>query len=104
MLLEPGTWVAIAIVGLIAYAIWSLSNKKWPIKIAVDAGNVVEHHGLPASKAPSILRFFDKELEFDGKLVVFVARHRNGYLQTKIVGNADAGTKQRVRNFLISEL
>ncbi len=90
--------------GFVIFVIWSATRTKWPIRIKVEGSQVTKHVGLPASKAGSIVRFFTDELSSTSQFMVYATRGPSGALQTRFTGTLDSGTKQRVRNYLISVL
>ena len=100
----PIIWIVIILGGWIIYARWSAPRTQWPIKIVVDHFEVTEHQGLPRAKVASIVNFFEGEIDIEERIVVRAILCPNGQLRTKVFGAIDPETKQRMRNFLVSEL
>lgn len=104
MFFDSAFLFAILIGALIVFGIWCATRTKWPVKIIVDRAGVASHQGLPKARAARVVEFFEREVSCDTRVVVSAMRQPNGYLRTKIAGPIDQGTKQRIRNFLLSML
>lgn len=104
MLHNPTFWILLIVGVLIIYGIWTQGNKKWKVKIVVDETGVRSHEGLPPARVARIVEFFEKTISIESKCVVQARTEPNGHLRTRISGSIDEGTKQQIRNFLMTVL
>ncbi|QDU56313.1 hypothetical protein [Aeoliella mucimassa] len=89
---------------MVLYAIWTSANPSWPIRIVVTTEGMVECRGLPRQRVPRFAEFFEQHVQAEPKLVVLACRDAGGGLRTSFRGHIDAGTKQRIRNYMLAEL
>lgn len=104
MLVDPTLVVLVAVGALVLFGVWTAAHPPWPIKIVVTPEGVRSHRGLPKRAVGPVLAFLEHDVDIGSKVVIRAIRGRNGRVQTKISGAPDAGTEQRIRNFLVIEL
>jgi hypothetical protein len=88
--------------GGVLYAIWSASRPRWDVHIVVRDGTVLFRKGVSQSRWAAFETFLLNDVKLVSVTEVFARRENNGRLVTHFKGQLDAGTKQQIRNFLIS--
>jgi hypothetical protein len=101
---ERYPWFNPLILAVLVFVVWLFYRRRWPTRIVVDRNGVRSHRGLPKSREREILAFLNDDVSFEGKVTIGLARSQNGSLQTHFAGRIDEGTRQRIRNYLITVL
>jgi len=104
MAADFGFWLKLGLVAAAAWIIWEVCRTKWTTTIIVDGRGVRSHKGLAKAHQREIVDFLEQEASIDSKVVIRASRYQNGYVRLDIRGDLDFGTRQRIRNFLLSVL
>ncbi len=94
--------IKISVCAFVLWVLWKVSRPKWDIHISVRDGSVKIHTGIAVGRTDAIRQFFVQDLKLKERIEVRARRERNGRLITDIRGKIDSGTKQRIRNYLLS--
>ena len=97
-----GFLIKLAAIMLIGYVVWRAMRPRYTVKIVVDEQGIKHHEGLPKACERTVLEFIEKNLSPEGKVTICASRQPNGYLRLDFRGQLDSGTRQRIRNFLIT--
>ena len=101
---EINNWViAIILIGL-ALLLWKLLTPKTIFLIKVNQQYFKFKGHLPESKLARIKEFFVNDVQADRPLVVLGVKKGNSRIELRFRGNVDPGTKQQIRNFLLTLL
>ena len=95
-------FIFILIAGFSLYVLWYACRTKWQVMIDVEPGKATRIVGAPAAKMKVLEEFFAQDIAFPGRTRIYVRRNSPGTMKTKIRGELDPGTRQRIRNFLIT--
>ena len=101
-----GILLNLAIAVAILYFLWRLTKPKWDLHVIVDASSVrfVDSVSVATAKRAAIENFLRNDISATGRIVVRVRREESGRMTTQIKGDVDQGMRQRIRNFLVSQL
>ena len=94
----------IAIVAVLVALAWFWLRPRFDIRIVADSRGLVSHQGVAEAHLPDLQEFFTRDVELTSAVKVQGQRLSGGQLRLRIQGPCDAGTKQRIRNFLITLL
>ena len=97
-----GFVIRLVVIALIGYVIWRVMRPRYDLRIVIDEYGIKYHEGLPKSHERQVLKFLENDLSFIGKVTIFARRQPDGYLKFGFKGQIDPGTRQQIRNFLIS--
>jgi hypothetical protein len=93
--------IKISVCLFVLWVLWKVARPKWDIHISVRDGAVKNHRGIAIGRTEAIRQFFVQDLKLS-RIEVRARRDRNGRFITDIRGKIDSGTKQRIRNYLLS--
>ena len=97
-----GFAIRIIAIALIGYGVWRILRPRYTLKIVIGKRGIKHHEGLPKAHKAYVLEFFEKHRSLDGNVTICAMRQRDGYLRLVFKGHVDPGTKQQIRNFLIT--
>lgn len=97
-------WLALfVLVGIVGLAIWAM-RPRYQLRIVVCDGSVESLRGAAARQTDRIVEFLQHDVSLNGRVTIMVNKRPNGYFQLAFRGPVDEGTKQQIRNFLITIL
>ena len=73
---------------------------RWDVHIVVRDDSVQFRKGIAEVKRTAMENFFRNDLKLQREIQVRGRRDQNGRLSIHVDGELDAGTQQRIRNFL----
>ncbi len=97
-----GFFIRLTAIALIGYVVWRMIRPRYTLKIVIGKQGIKHHKGLPKAHKTSVLKFFEKHRSFDGNVTICAMRQPDGYLRLIFKGEVDPGTRQQIRNFLIT--
>lgn len=96
-------WLRFLIVAAVGGGIWWALRPRYSLKIVVHGARVKIHSGAAKARNAELIQFLSG-LALQGKDAILGIRDRQGYTRISFRGRIDAGTRQRIRNFLKSKL
>ena len=108
---QPAPWrrvismvILVLLAGMVLWGILRALQPPWLVNIVVANGKVLSHRGVAKAHFSTMIRFFEHDVALGGHTTIRAARHPNGALTLKVSGRTDPGTRQQIRNFLITIL
>ncbi len=98
------TVVYLLIAAGVLYAMLRARRSYWTIQIDYVPHQPPKIRGVASSRTQQITRFLEHDLRLEDPITILATKERSGRLRTRIQGKLDAGTRQRIRNFLIEML
>jgi hypothetical protein len=102
--MSPFSWIAVALGALMIYGLWAASRPRWTVKIVVEGSDIQSHQGLAKARLLAVREFFRRDVRLDQRIVIRALRDHSGNVRLDISGQIDPGTKQQIRNYLITML
>lgn len=99
-----GTYANILIAGFTFYVLWTVVRPRWHFKIIVKPEEIKFVNGVSEGRRRKLESFFLQDVKPSQKLTICGRRESSGRLTTLIKGTDDAGMKQRIRNFLLTDI
>src|SRR5262245_59280933 len=96
------TIFAMGAVGLGGLALFWAMRPHWALVVVADKGGVRQCRGIPKLHQAKLAEFLTKEISFQGRLTIRGHRQKNGLIRLQVNGSVDSGSRQRIRNFVLS--
>ena len=97
-----GFFIRLTAIALVGYVVWRMMRPRYTLEIVIGKQGIKHHKGLPKAHETCVLEFFQKHRSFDGNVTICAMRQPDGYLRLVFKGQVDPGTRQQIRNFLIT--
>jgi hypothetical protein len=97
-----GTLIKLAGAVLFGYLVWCAIRPRYALEVVVGKQGVKSHKRLPIAHQASVIEFFEKLPSFDSDVTICATRRSDGHLRLVCKGRVDPGTRQRIRNFLMT--
>ncbi|MCE9548674.1 MAG: DMP19 family protein, partial [Planctomycetia bacterium] len=97
-----GTAIMLTLAAIVAVAIWRSSRPKWSLVAVIDREGVKLHQGIAQAHQRYVIDFLRNEVPVETPVTIRALREPDGQLRTEFAGGIDAGTRQRIRNFLLT--
>jgi len=95
---------AIGAVSVIGFALFFAMRPNWALFVVADQNGVRTCRGIPKLHQASLTRFLTTEIPLRGRVIIRGLRQKNGLMRLQVSGPLDSGSRQRIRNFLLSLL
>ena len=66
--MPPSSWILIAGGGLLVYALWASTRKRWTVQIQADPRGIQSHRGLAQAHVGLLSEFFERDVSLDSPL------------------------------------
>lgn len=97
-------FIKFATIGIVGFVFWRMLRPRYPLEIVIGEHGINRHTGLPKAHEASVLEFLDKFQSSNVTVRIYGMRQSDGYLRLVFNGKIDPGTRQQIRNFLITVL
>ena len=94
----------IAIGAVLIYLVWRLTKRPWQVCIHAGPHDVEIVHCRPAAQRGRMTEFFRHDLVLPNPVTILATKDNSGHIHTRIKGQIDEGSRQRIRNFLVDAL
>jgi hypothetical protein len=95
---------AIAAIGIVGTALFFATRPNWALVVVADRNGVRSCRGIPKLHEASLIQFLTTEIPIQGRVIIRGLRQKNGLMRLQVSGSLDSGSRQRIRNFLLSLL
>ena len=99
-----GLLFAIAAVSIIGVALFFAMRPNWALLVVADQNGVRTCRGIPKLHEANLTQFLSNEIPLQGRVIIRGLRQKNGLMRLRVSGPLDSGSRQRIRNFLLSLL
>jgi hypothetical protein len=95
---------AVGAVGIVGCALFLAMRPNWALVVIADKNGVRRCRGIPKLHEAQLIEFLTKEIPVQGRVTIRGLRQKNGLMRLTVSGPLDSGSRQRIRNFLLSLL
>ncbi len=103
-ILAASPWFVLLVVAVIAFVVIVAFRPKHDFSIIVGQDDVEIRGAVAKRRRHELVQFFQNDLQLEEALTVLGRRGPGGRLQLQFRGPIDPGTRQRIRNFLLTVL
>jgi len=101
---ETNVWITVLVLAGLALLFWKLLTPNTVFLIKVNHRRIQCKGQIPESKLVQIKEFFINDVQVDRPLTVLGVRNGSSRVELRFRGPVDFGTKQQIRNFLLTLL